>query len=121
MFVLRQRHQRRDLLRRLSAWSAAAVTVLSILPAEASSMLGLPMGKNGLPAGWIGEALMVTLAFALPAIFAGAFVGARRVALRLGRRGIILVSCVVVAATIGTVIVDQRPELLDHLAAWIGQ
>ena len=119
MLVLRQRRQRRDLLRLRSVWpSAIAATVLMVLPVEASSMLGLPMGKNGLPATWIGEALMVTMAFALPAVVAGVYVVAQRLARRLGKRGIVLVSLITLGTVVGGAVVDQRLEIFNELAAW---
>lgn len=122
MCVLRQRLRRRDLLRYGMIMVAVIFsTVVSGQPAEATSLLGLPVGKNGLPATWVGEALTVAMAFALPAVVAGLFVGARRVTQRLGKRSFVLVSLVALVVAIGAVVVDQRPEVVQQLVAWASQ
>ena len=121
MFVSRQRRNRRDLVWPPAALTGIpAITLLATMPAASSSVLGLPVGKNGLLTTWAGEALTVALAFALPAVLAGMFVGVRRAGQRLGTRGIVLVAAAMLVAGLGAVAVDQQPELITRFAAWAG-
>ena len=120
MFSLRLRRHRRDLLRRFESLAFGAAVVLTMaVPAGATSVLGIPVGKNGLPATWIGEAVTVAAAFALPALVAGLAVGFRRATRRLGTRGVVLVAAIATVTSLGAVAVDQQPELLTKFTEWI--
>lgn len=57
--------------------SAVAVLWLNAGAAHADGGLALSFGKMSLPSSWIGEALMVSLAFALPAMIAGLSIAVR--------------------------------------------
>lgn len=122
MFVSRQRRCRRVQSGWLIGLAGLPIAMVAVTQsAAASSVLGLPLGKNGLPATWLGEALTVALAFALPAVLAGLFVTARRATQRLGTRGVVLVATSAGVALAGAVAVEHDPSLLTHLTAWLAQ
>jgi hypothetical protein len=84
--------------------------------AEAGIRFEVPLGKHGLPATFAGEALTVALAFAFPALAAGAYLGARRVLSRFGRRSVWIVASATAMIIGAMVLADQRPDLMDLAA-----
>jgi hypothetical protein len=71
--------------RAVKKWLVPCVAVLALV-VTGPAMAETPFGRTGLPSSWIGEALMVSLAFALPAIIAGMTIALRRVFARQERR-----------------------------------
>ena len=96
-------------------FSAIALGVMAS-GAVAEPVLKVPIGPNGLPGTFIGEALTVALAFTLPALVAGAWIGARRVGRALGLKGALAIATLAIAAAFAGAVVEQRPDLLPRLA-----
>lgn len=74
---------------------------------------GLALTPAGLPSSLIGEAAVVALAFALPALLAGLYLAVQRLLRGLGLRGALVLGSVGITAAFALAVLEQRPDLLD--------
>ncbi len=83
----------------------------------ASLATSLPaVAATGLPTSFLGEAAAVALAFAFPALVAGAWIGMTALARRIGLRGAMVIGIIGIVACFGWAILDARPDLITRLA-----
>lgn len=90
--------------------TALTMTVTGVV-AEPSRSLALT--PAGLPSSLIGEAAVVALAFAFPAIVAGLYLVAQRLLRGFGLRQALVLGGLGIALAFGLAVIEQRPDLLD--------
>jgi uncharacterized membrane protein HdeD (DUF308 family) len=89
-----------------------------ILLVAASCIVAIPAAASpGLPTQFAGEALTVALAFALPALLAGAYLGLQSLRRRVGARTLILLG--VIAAIVGA-LTFFAPDWSNDALQWAG-
>ena len=98
-------------------WAASAVAAGAGLIVQAAAAVAEPRTMAapvnlGLPGTLIGDAAMVALAFTLPAIVAGAWLAARRIASVIGLRGALLICSLIIAGAFAHATLEHRPDLL---------
>lgn len=95
---------------------ASAGAMLATTPALAAAGAGFQVGPMGLPTSLVGEAATVALAFTLPALLAGAFLGAKKLFRSIGLKGALAICTLGIIAAFATIVVEQRPDLFWHAA-----
>lgn len=93
--------------------SRAAIVVPVGLASLASPAVAL--AGNGLPTSFLGDAAAVALAFAAPALAAGAYLLVRSLCSRIGLRGALAFGAAGIAAGFGWAVLEARPDLLMRL------
>lgn len=91
--------------------SALMVTAAAV--AEPRTIVG--SGGTGLPGTLVGDAAVVALAFSLPAILAGVWIAARRIAAAIGLRGALVICCLLIAGAFAHATLEHRPDLLARM------
>lgn len=99
----------------VSALVAGAGVIVQATAAVAEPRTMSGPGNLGLPGTLIGDAAMVALAFTLPAIVAGVWLAARRIASAVGLRGALLICSLIIAGAFAHATLEHRPDLLARL------
>jgi hypothetical protein len=101
--------------RRIIAVLAAALPALMIgLPAHASEGTNLSQASALVPSQFAGEALTVAVAFALPAIVAGAYLALERLNARFGGRTLMIAGVTLGAVGLLVAVVEDKAALLQR-------